>query len=151
VFSILFTTYSTGLTELSQGKIEVIDLFTLNNDMVFVNTGRVINQITEQFEVLAAESIQWVSRYSLQFDTDNTRAALLPHSQDHEIYLRLNLTPKIKVANGSIWLKKKETQCFGTFEGHQSHIQSVWPVISGECQGLKLKLCMISRKHEIVQ
>ena len=58
----------------------------------------------------ARESIDWVERWKLEFDTVNTDAALITHWQGHKKHLRLMLSAKIRIGQGLVRLTQQTTR-----------------------------------------
>jgi len=120
------------------------------DDLGWVATGKNVNQVVQQLEACAAESIECDSRRDLQFDTAKTEAALFTRRKGRKKHLRPKLTSKIKVGNSFIRFNKEATEWLGvwmdahlTFKEH--HNQSMEMP-----SGAEDRLHTLMRMHGIV-
>jgi len=109
---IFFAIHTAGLIMRVEERVEA-EGRSFPDDLVWVPIWREVNQVVEKPEACAAESIEWASRRDLQFDTANTKAALVTPRNGHKTHLRAKLTAKIKLRNSFIRFHKEVTRWLG--------------------------------------
>jgi hypothetical protein len=97
------------------------------DELGWVATVKDVNQVVENLEASAAESIEWASRRDLQFDTAKTEAALFICRRGHQKHLWPKRTAKIKVGDSFVRFNKEATRWLGvsmdahlTFKEHHN-------------------------------
>jgi hypothetical protein len=78
-----------------------------------VATGSDVSQVVRKLESCARESIDWVERQELEFDTAKTEAALFTRRRGHKKHLRPKLTAKIRVGNDFVKFNVEATRWLG--------------------------------------
>jgi len=98
---ILLAIYTSGLINWVEEYISAKGLSVVH-DLGWVATGSNVNQVVTKLEQCAAKSIEWASRWGLQFDTVETEAALFSRRRGHRKHLLPKLSAKITVGDGFI-------------------------------------------------
>jgi hypothetical protein len=106
--------------------------------------------VVERLEACTIESIQWVSRRDLQFDTGNPQPALFTCSSGHNRHLRPKLTAKINVGNGLVRFNTAAPQRLGVwmdallpFKEHHNRCMM-------KARAAEARLGVLTRMHGII-
>jgi len=75
-----------------------------------VATGIDVNQVVTILERCVAKTIEWASRWGLQFDSTKTEAALFTRRLGDKKLFWAKLTAKIRVGDGFIWFTCEATR-----------------------------------------
>jgi hypothetical protein len=126
VSQILFAIHTAGLIQWVEERVQAEGL-SLVDDLGWVATGKDVNQVVVKLDACTIESIEWVSRRDLQFDTAKTEATHFTPRRGHKKHLRPILTAKIKVGDGFARFNTEATRWLEvwmdahlTFKEHQN-------------------------------
>jgi len=93
---ILFVIHTAALINGVEERVQAEGL-SFVDDPGRVATSKDVNQVVKELEDCAADSIEWATRWYLQFDSAKTEAALFTQSRGHKKLLGAKLTAKPKV------------------------------------------------------
>jgi len=130
---VLIAIYTSGLIKWVEQYASVKGL-SFVDDLGWVVTGSIVNQVFTILERCSAQSIEWAGRRGLQCDTAKTEAALRTCRRGHKKHLRPKLIAKTRVRDGFIQFNRKATRWLAiwmdsplTFNEHHNRcIKKAW-------------------------
>jgi hypothetical protein len=115
VSPILFAIYTSGLVKWVEERLSGIEGLSFVDDVGWMATGSDVSQVVRKLESCARESIDWVEKRELEFDTTKTEAGLFTCRQGHKKHLRAKLRAHIRVGNGFARFNKEATRWLGVW------------------------------------
>jgi len=149
VSPILFAIHTAGLIKWVEQRVPAEGLSVVDN-LGWVATGKDVNQVVEKLEACAAESIEWVSRRDLQFDTAKTEAALFTRKRGHKKHLRPKLTAKIKVGDGFVRFNKQATRWLGVWMDAHLMFKEYHNRCMKKARAAEARLRVLTKMHGII-